>query len=89
MSYTFVLAEKDCCSKVTSGLIGAIFHSVLGNKNDIIDGWQVSQEDLSKVFLTVSDFKKNNQIFKAFVELFPDSYWANNLRENQLYQLQI
>ena len=86
MGYTFVLDEKDCCSKVTSGLMGAIFHSVLGNKNDIIDGWQVNQEDLAKVFLTVSDFKKNKEVFRVFVELFPDSYWANNLRENPLYQ---
>ena len=85
MSMVFVLAEKDCCSKVTSGLMGALFHSVLGEKNNTIDGWQVNQIDLAKVYLTATDFKKNLQVFQAFVELFPDTYWAKNIMENPVY----
>ena len=88
MGAVFVLDEKDCCSKITSGLMGAIFHSVLGEKNNTIDGWQVNQIDLAKVYLTATDFRKQPQIFTAFIELFPDSYWAKNLKENPVYMIE-
>ena len=82
MSAVFVLDEKDCCSKTTSGLMGAVFHSVLGKKNDIIEGWQVNLEDLSKVLLTALELKRKPEFFQAFVEMFPDSYWGKRMKIN-------
>ena len=85
MSMTFVLGEEEYGSKVTSGLMGAFFHAVLGKKNDEINGWKINQSDLAKISLTMMEMKKNMQFFEAFVSLFPDSYWAKRLMEDPVY----
>lgn len=85
MSATFVLGEEDCCSKVTSGLMGAIFYSVLGKQNSIINGWQVSSEDLAKVILTTFDLNKDKALFNAFMDMFPDTYWVKSMKSDPLF----
>ena len=67
MSATFVLGEKDCSSKVTSGLMGAVFYSVLGKHDPISQGWKVSQEDMAKVVLTIADLKSKKEVYGEWV----------------------
>lgn len=85
MSATFVLGDKDCCSKVTSGLMGAIFYSILGKYNPAFDGWKVNQEDMAKVVLTIATLKDKKEVFQAFMEMFPDTYWVNRMKEDPLF----
>lgn len=85
MSATFVLNDKDCCSKVTSGLMGAIFYSIFGKHNPEFDGWKVNQEDLAKVVLTIADLKDKKEVFQMFMEMFPDTYWVNRMKEDPLF----
>ena len=85
MSATFVLNDNDCCSKVTSGLMGAIFYSIFGKYDPVSQGWKVSQEDMAKVVLTIADLKKNKEVFQAFMGMFPDAYWVNRMKEDPLF----
>ena len=85
MGATFVLDEKDCSSKVTSGMLGAIFYSIFGKKNPEIDGWKVNQEDMAKVVLTIASLKNKKEVFQAFMEMFPDAYWVHRIKEDPLF----
>ncbi len=77
--------EKEYCSKVTSGLMGSMLHATFGAKNETLNGWLLTQDDMAKLFFNMKALK-NKEAFDAFKQMFPDCYWVGAINNNpELY----
>ena len=81
MGYYLNINEKDYCSKVTSGLMGSILYATFGSKNETLNGWLLTKDDMAKLFLNMNALK-DVQAMDCFMQTFPDSYWVDAFKKN-------
>lgn len=81
MGYYLEINAREINSKVTSGLMATIIRTVIGPRDELIDGWSLTTKHVALLIANMSVLH-NKESFDAFVEQHKDSYWANSITKH-------
>lgn len=75
MGYGLVFDEKKNTSKEVAGLMSCILHTVIGAKNNEINGWELTQPDVAALVFKAISLKQPEEL-RAFQAQFIEHYWS-------------
>lgn len=76
---TFNQRENNC--KVTSGLMATVIHTVIGPRDEILDGWALTPKHVALLIANMA-ILRDKESLNRFMELHKDSYWATSMSKH-------
>ena len=84
MRYCLIFNENKIASKEIAGLMSCILHTVVGSKNDEINGWELNQSEVASLVLNALSLKQPNQL-RLFQARFQEHYWSKAMISNPAF----
>lgn len=81
MGYYFEINGREYNSKVTAGLMGTIIHTVIGPRDEILDGWALGTKHMALIISNMANLSDKESL-NRFMELHKDSYWATQMSKS-------